>query len=175
MAYGQIVFSDGTGLPIFSDMDGHSDMPLYARLKPHPFGTITIHWEDGDDLDIFGYWTDTGGSSGVGWAHSQAIDLSGKYATWGGDNTHGGPETIEVGTDEDVNLEGLHTYRIHFNWYRAGTGHSGGSVHVVATGRNGTRGEAWGGASHRAGTAANGGDPYIDVVYDAHGLVYRVG
>ena len=177
MAFGgTILYSDSTNRPIFAAIDEPTGNPVFGtRPAPDIWGTITIHFEDGDDLDILGYWTETGSGGGVGWAHAASIGGGGMFAFWGGDNTSGGPETIRVGGEEGHEYHGLHTFRIHFNWYRTGEGHSGGGAHVVATGKNGTQGDAWGGASHRQSSAANTGDPYVDVVYDSFGLLVSVG
>ena len=177
------------GMPIFADMQAGTGMPVYVKWPFDAFGTITIAWENGDDLDILGYWVGSG-ARGVGWSHSSNDDAGGFYAKWRGDNTSGGPEFIYVGTDEDMVLTGDITFRLHCNWYRCGRPKkTGGQAIVTATGKDSTTKTGRMNPSNRTrmaryedgaeyevpGGAATSGDPYIDIVYDRFGRVKSVG
>lgn len=145
-------------------------MPLYGDVV---WALITINFEDGDDLDIFGYWVEAGSDKGVGWSYTVQVSDSGMYARWHGDNTHGGPELISVGRIGNGGGGSTeHVFRIHFNWYKTGMDHVGGNAIVDVLEKGAAEEDKMSitqSASHNSYRHATINDPYVDVVFDGEG------
>ncbi len=163
------LFGSKTKMLVFGEK---SNMPLYGNVI---WAKITIGFEDGLDLDILGYWLGSDPKTGVGFGYTTQITREGLLARWSGDNTRGGPEYIKVGIVSGVEVpEGSYVFRIHFNWFRLGDGHSGGGAIVLAKDWNGNDIEVKSTASHRYGNKANTDDPYVDVEFTEKGEIVDI-
>lgn len=108
------------GVPLFGK---NGTVLYYDRSAGNLDFTITIAWEDGDDVDICGFGRDLGR---LGWNQGgeSSVTGGGVTASWGGDNTTGGPEIITLKNSRKQNLDGFN-YEVHCNWYSVGKDENG--------------------------------------------------
>lgn len=123
---------------------------------------IIIAWQDGDDLDICGYFS-SAASTRVGYGHNTTINVSGYVATWGGDNTTGGPESITVTVPD--NTSQVLAFVVCANWFKTGDGHNGGKATVTISGEGIDTSSYDLNPSHNTGQRADTGDPSIQIVF----------
>lgn len=117
---------------------GRTQYPLYGKNGTLLYSTavsmtcaIVISWTGGSDVDICGFFSHYPDAQ-VGWSHGASIDCGdGFSASWGGDNTSGGPETVDLAYSGNAGISGK-SFEIHANWYSTGSG-SGGPATVTAT------------------------------------------
>ena len=160
---------------------GASGLPLYGKngtlLYKSPITmscSIVIAWSGGDDLDICAFFTHLSGSQ-MGYGHASSISEGGFTGSWpSGDNTQGGPETVNIGYSGSDGLSGK-SFEVRTNWYETGEGKVGGSATVTATDGKGnvftyTVNPAT--SKHRA---ANTGDPGVRIYFNYDGTIREIG
>jgi len=172
MAEGQVLRGGG-GLPLH----GRNGTVLYA--KPVSMSvSIVISWEGGKDVDIYACFNTVPGA--VGYAYDNSIDADGFTASWGGDNTTGGPENVSIGySGNRSSLANVH-FDVHANWYSVGTDSEGneesggGPATITATDSAGnvkTYTLMPGTSKHRA---ANDGDPGARLNFNFNGTLKSI-
>lgn len=155
---------------------GRAGFPIYGRNGTLLYGTavaatvsITVSWVDGDDLDLCAFFSHRSGAK-VGYSYGSEIANTGDgfSATWGGDNTQGGPETINLAYSGASGIAGRR-FEIHLNWYNTGDGHSGGPATVTATDASGATLEYTLTPASTKHKAANEGNPGVALVLNYDG------
>ena len=175
MADGEILRGNRwTALPLH----GKNGTLLYATAVSMSCN-ITISWENGNDVDICAFYTHNASLS-MGYGHSSSsegdsINLGdGFTATWGGDNTSGGPENITLAYQGSSGIGGK-SFEIHANWYSVGKDQaSGGNVTVTATDARGTTKAFTLMPATSKGRAATASDPGARVNFNPDGTIKSI-
>ncbi len=172
MAVGQIL-RGGSRLPLY----GKNGTLLYAQPVSMSVA-IVISWEGGKDVDIYACFDVVSGA--VGYAHGSSINADGFTASWGGDNTSGGPENVSIGySGNRSSLADVH-FDVHANWYSVGTDSEGneqsggGPATITATDSAGNVKSYTlmpGTSKHRAATL---GDPGARLNFNANGTLKSI-
>ena len=116
---------------------GKPGLPLYGKNGTILYRTaismtcnIVISWSGGKDLDICAFYTHYP-SVWMGYRPVDQVnsinDGDGFTASWGGDNTTGGPETVSLAYSGSQGLGGR-SFEIHANWYSTGTDDQGNEL-----------------------------------------------
>ncbi len=151
---------------------------LYGKDGTLLYGTpvtmsasIVVSWVDGNDCDLCAFYTHRPDSK-VGWSYGSEIANTGDgfSATWGGDNTSGGPETLALAYSGAVRIGGRR-FEIHLNWYNTGADHSGGDATITATDASGATFSYTFAPSHSKQKAANAGSPGVAIVFNYDGTI----
>ena len=162
------------GWPVY----GKHDTLIYAAaltMSCH----IVISWEGGSDVDICAFFTHYP-SVMVGYAHDGYInDGNGLTAAWGGDNTTGGPETVDLAYSGWDSLLGK-SFEIHANWYSVGTDSEGnelsggGSATITATDQRGNTKTFTLMPATNKHKKAEAGDPGAIIIFDYDGSIKQI-
>ena len=165
---------------------GRSRLPLYGKNGTLLYSTpismtcnIVISWTGGKDVDICAFYTHNASSS-MGYGHASSINLGdGFTATWGGDNTSGGPETVGLAYSGSKGLAGK-SFEIHANWYSVGTDGEGneqtggGPATVTATDAQGNTKSYTIMPATSKGRAAQSGDPGVMINFNNDGTLKSI-
>ena len=163
MAEGDILHGGG-GFPLY----GAQGTILYATPITMAV-SVTVAWADGNDLDICAFYSHRPGAK-MGYSYQSAVadDGDGFSASWGGDNTSGGPETLTLAYTGPSGIAGRR-FEIHLNWYNPGEGHSGGDATVTATDAKGNSYSYTIMPAHTKNKAAGSGNPGCALVFERDG------
>ena len=165
MAEGEILHGGG-GVPLH----GAQGTVLYATPITMAV-SVTVAWADGNDLDICAFYSHRPGAKmGYSYTSNVADDGDGFTASWGGDNTSGGPETLSLAYTGARGIAGRR-FEIHLNWYSAGEGHSGGDATVTATDAQGNTYSYTIMPAHTKSKAAGAGNPGVAIVFNRDGTI----
>lgn len=165
---------------------GKTGFPLFGRngtiLYQTPISmtcSIVISWEGGRDVDICAFYTHAA-SAKMGYSYSNSINVGdGFTASWGGDNTSGGPETVSLAYEGASGIKAK-TFEIHANWFSVGTdseGHElsgGGPATVTATDARGTVKSFTLMPATSKGKAATAGDPGCMIRFNNDGTINSI-
>lgn len=169
MATGQIL-RGASGLPLY----GKNGTLLYATPMTMAV-SIVISWTGGKDVDICAFYSHGGGQLGYG--HDASIDVGdGFTASWGGDNTSGGPENVSLAYSGSLGLKGK-SFEIHANWYSVGTDSEGneesggGPATVTATDAKGNVKSFTIMPATSKHRAAQAGDPGVRINFNNDGTL----
>lgn len=173
MANGEILRGNfWTALPLY----GKNGTLLYATSIAMSC-SIVISWSGGTDIDICAFYTHfPSGKMGYSYGSSQGYtvnDGNGFSATWGGDNTSGGPENITLAYQGAYGIVGK-SFEIHANWYSTGSSSSGGNVTVTATDSRGTVKSMTFTPAHTKSKAAQPGDPGVRINFNTDGTIKSI-
>lgn len=165
---------------------GKPGLPLYGKNGTILYRTaismtcnIVISWTGGNDVDICAFYSHNASLS-VGYGHSGSINLDdGFTATWSGDNTSGGPETVDLAYSGSQGLGGK-SFEIHANWYSVGTDgegneqSGGGPATVTATDAKGNTKTYTIMPATSKGRAAQSGDPGVRINFNNDGTIKNI-
>ena len=173
MADGEVLFGK-PGLPIY----GKNGTILY-RTQITMSCSIVISWTGGNDVDICAFYSHNATQS-IGYEHAGSINLGdGFTATWGGDNTSGGPETVNLAYSGSQGL-GDKSFEIHANWYSVGTDSEGneqsggGPATVTATDAKGNAKTYTIMPATSKRRAAQSGDPGVRINFKNDGTIKEI-
>ena len=172
---------------------GSADTLLYYHDETITFDALcTISWSAaGKDLDICAFFSHDP-SQKIGWSYVSDIETGGvvrkdgskteeigdgKFtATWGGDNTDGGPETISIHYHGTKGYLVGKRFEVRCNWYNRGEGYSSGNyayVNLVPQGATGlvnwTTGNQPCSPAQRNHEAATQSDPGVAYTFGPYG------
>lgn len=141
---------------------------------------IVISWEGGSDVDICAFYTHYP-SVTVGYArgNSSINDGNGLTAVWGGDNTTGGPETIDLAYSGWESLLGK-SFEIHANWFSVGHDSEGneqsggGPATITATDQQGTTKTFTLMPATQKNNRAEPGDPGAIILFNYDGTIKQI-
>lgn len=175
MAEGQVLRGGG-GLPLY----GKDGTLLYASPVSMSV-SIVISWEGGKDVDIYAKFDAVDGA--VGYSHCEngaTISSNGFSIHWSGDNTSGGPETVDIAySGSRSSLADVH-FEIHANWYSVGTDaegnemSGGGAATITATDSSGNVKSFTLMPGTSKGRAANAGDPGARLNFNSNGTLKSI-
>lgn len=165
---------------------GKPGIPLYGKngtlLYQTPFSmscSIVISWSGGKDVDICAFYSHYSSAS-MGYSHGNSIDVGdGFTASWGGDNTSGGPETVSLAYSGSNSLGGK-SFEIHANWFSVGTDDQGnqlsggGPATVTATDAKGTTKSFTIMPATSKGRAATAADPGVRINFNNDGTIKEI-
>ena len=165
---------------------GKPGLPLYGKNGTILYRTaismtcnIVISWTGGRDVDICAFYTHHPGAS-MGYGHDSTITVGdGFTASWGGDNTSGGPETVSLAYSGSNGIGGK-SFEIHANWYSVGTDGEGneqtggGPATVTATDAQGNTKSYTIMPATSKGRAAQSGDPGVRINFNNDGTLKSI-
>ena len=165
---------------------GKPGLPLYGKNGTILYRTaismtcnIVISWTGGKDVDICAFYTHFS-SATMGYSHGNSInDGNGFTASWGGDNTSGGPETVSLAYSGSNGLKGK-SFEIHANWFSVGTDGQGneqtggGPATVTATDAKGTTKSYTIMPATSKGRAATAADPGVRINFNNDGTIKEI-
>lgn len=133
--------------------------------------SIVVSWQDGNDLDICAFYSHRPDAK-MGYSYSSNVADAGDgfTASWGGDNTSGGPETLSLSYSGQHGIADK-SFEIHLNWYNTGDGHSGGNATIRATDATGQTFYRTASAAHTKHKAAQAGNPGVVITFNNDGTI----